>query len=273
MKIYIMTDLEGVAGVQTSEDWCLPEGRYYKTGKELLTMEVNAAIEGFFNTGATKIVVADGHGCGAINPILLDKRAELIAQWVAPAYPFLLDKSYDAVAWVGQHARSRTEYSHLTHTGSMVVLEYLLNGKPVGEFEEIALCAAEFGVPCIFGSGDEAFAKQAKEFSPAIETVSVKRGTRPGRGDECDADEYRRRNMSAIHFHPEKARELIRAGAEKALRRFINGEKFEFEIPKPPFELVKYLRADKDNPKRVGHATHPSSIIALLNASVEFKPL
>lgn len=267
-----MTDLEGVAGVQTSQDWCAPEGRYYETGKELLTREVNAASEGFFKAGATEVVVADGHGHGAINPVLLDKRAELIAQWFSPAYPFMLDKSYDACAWVGQHARSRTEYSHLTHTGSFGVYEYLLNGQPVGEYEEIALCAAELGVPSIFGSGDQAFAAQAKEFIPAIETVAIKRGTRPGRGDECNAEEYRKRNISAIHFHPEKARALIRAGAEKALRRFLKGEKFEFKMPKKPYELVKYLRADKDNPRRVGRSTHPSSISALLNASVEFKP-
>ena len=273
MKIYIMTDLEGVAGVQNSGDWCLPEGRYYETGKELLTREVNAAIDGFIAAGAAEIAVADGHGWGAINPILLDKRAELIAQWFEPAYPFLLDKSYDAVAWVGQHARSRTEYAHLSHTGSFAVYEYTINGIAVGEFIEIALCAAELGVPSIFGAGDAAFGKQAKEFSSAIETVAVKRGTRPGTGDECDADAYRMRNLSAIHFHPEKARELIRAGAEKALRRFIHGEKFEFEMSKPPFEMVKYFRADKDNPKRVGRATHPSSIIALLNEKVVFKPL
>ena len=273
MKIYIMTDLEGVAGVQNSGDWCSPESRYYETGKELLTREVNAAIEGFFAGGATEIVVADGHGCGAINPVLLNNRAELIAQWFSPAYPFLLDESYDAVAWVGQHARSRTEYSHLTHTGGFSVYEYTINGMAVGEFEEIALCAAELGVPSIFGSGDAAFAKQAKEFSAAIETVAVKRGTRPGRGDECDADAYRMRNRSAIHFHPEKARALIRAGAEKALRRFVAGKNdFKIVLPKPPYELIRCLRPDKTNPGRISRVTHPSSFIALLNADVEWKP-
>ena len=270
MKVYIMTDLEGVAGVQNSEDWCMPTGRYYETGKELLPRETNAAIEGFFAAGATEIVVADGHGHGAINPILLDERAELISQWFSPAYPFLLDGSYDAVAWVGQHARSRTAYAHLAHTGNMGVYEYILNGMPVGEYEQIALCAAELGVPCVLGAGDEAFAKQAREFIPAIETVFVKRGTRPDRGDECNADEYRQHNKSAIHFHPGKARRLIKAGAEKALRRLRSGEDFKHEVLKPPYELVKYLRPDKTNPRRVGRTTHPSSFIALLNADVEF---
>lgn len=273
MKIYIMTDLEGVAGVQNFEDWCSPGSRYYETGKELLTREVNAAIDGFFAAGATEIVVADGHGWGAINPILLDKRAELIAQWFEPAYPFLLEKSYAAAAWVGQHARSRTEYAHLAHTGSCAVYEYTINGRAVGEFEEIALCAAELGVPSIFGAGDAAFGKQAKEFSAAIETVAVKRGTRPGKGDECDAGAYGKRNRSAIHFHPEKSRNLIRAGAEKALRRFIaDKSEFKFDFPKPPYEIIKKMRADKTNPPRTGRAVHPSSIIALLNEPVVFNP-
>ena len=51
MKVYIMTDLEGVAGVMNSTDWIYPESRYYERGKELLTKEVNAAIDGFFAAG------------------------------------------------------------------------------------------------------------------------------------------------------------------------------------------------------------------------------
>ena len=67
-KVYIMTDMEGVAGVLDFENWCKPESRYYELGKELLTLEVNAAIEGFSRGGATEFLVADGHGYGGINP-------------------------------------------------------------------------------------------------------------------------------------------------------------------------------------------------------------
>ena len=44
IRIFITTDLEGVAGVLDSENWGLWESRYYEAGKELLTREVNAAI-------------------------------------------------------------------------------------------------------------------------------------------------------------------------------------------------------------------------------------
>ncbi len=35
MRVYIMTDLEGVAGVMDLENWCLDTSRYYELGKEL----------------------------------------------------------------------------------------------------------------------------------------------------------------------------------------------------------------------------------------------
>ena len=45
MKVFLMTDLEAVAGVINFLDWCYPTGRYYDQAKELLTLEANAAIE------------------------------------------------------------------------------------------------------------------------------------------------------------------------------------------------------------------------------------
>ena len=75
MRIYIMTDQEGVAGVIDSDDYCAPDRRYYETARELLTLEVNAAIEGAIEAGATEFLVVDGHGHGSINPQLLHSAA------------------------------------------------------------------------------------------------------------------------------------------------------------------------------------------------------
>lgn len=77
MKILIMTDMEGSAGLLNFKDWISPAGRYYEKGKSFLTNEVNAAIDGFFEGGATEIIVVDGHGHGGIDPELLDERAVL----------------------------------------------------------------------------------------------------------------------------------------------------------------------------------------------------
>ena len=101
MKILLVTDLEGVAGVLNFEDWCTPAGRYYEDAKRLLTGEVNAVVDGFFAGGASLVRVVDGHGHGGINPELLDERAELLRGAPTPnAWPFTLDEGFDGMAWV-----------------------------------------------------------------------------------------------------------------------------------------------------------------------------
>ena len=68
MKVYIMTDLEGVAGVVSFEDDDMRDSRYYERSKRLLAGETNAAVEGCLAAGATEILVVDGHGPGGLNP-------------------------------------------------------------------------------------------------------------------------------------------------------------------------------------------------------------
>ena len=261
MKIYIITDCEGVAGVLNSKDWGHPSGRYHDLAKELLTLEVNAAIDGFAAAGAREFLVSDGHGPGAINPVLLDPRVEL-RRGAGAGYPYELDKTFDAVAWVGQHAMSRTPFAHLAHTGSFRKFEYTVNDIAVGEFGQLAMCASELGVRSIFGSGDRAFCLEAAALVPGIETVEVKRGITPGRGDECDAEQYSLRNLGAIHIHPLRAREKIRAGAERALRRF-SSETFGIIPLKPPFKMIKRFRAFGDQPPAMLQGEHQSSVIEL----------
>jgi len=265
-KVYIMTDLEGVAGVRDAEQWCGPDGRYYDLGRKLLTLEVNAAIEGFFAGGATEVVVADGHGRGAVDIEFLDPRAQLERGWPAgwPG-PSLTGGSFDAVAWVGQHAKAGTSYAHLAHTQGWNYVDLSVNGVSIGEFGQLALCAGELGVRSIFASGDKALAEEARALAPGIETVWVKRGTTPGRGDELTAEPYGRRNTAAIHLHPEKARALIRAGAERAMRR-AQTEDFGLVRLQAPLERVASFRPSQaGQPLSVSRERHASSVSALMN--------
>lgn len=267
MRVYIMTDLEGVAGVLDSENWCLKESRYFDQAKELLTREVNAAVEGFVSAGATEVLVADGHGWGGIVPSLLHPRAQLSAHWPAgKAYPFSLDDGrFDAAAWIGQHPKAGTPRGHLCHTGSMDVRDVRINGISVGEFAEVALCAGEIGIPVIFAAGCEAFTREAAEFVPGIETVAVKHGTQDDPGHALSARAYRAHNASAIHLAPEEARRRIEAGARKALKRMKAKPFGRVPMPKPPYEAVIVMRADETQPARVLRKQHPSSMAALLN--------
>jgi len=234
---------------------------------------VNAAIEGFARGGATEFLVADGHGHGAINPKLLDARAQLARNWAPPPYPFSMERGMTFCAYVGQHAMSRTELAHLAHTGSCSVFETTINGRPVGEFGEGTLCATQLGIRSIFASGDLALTKEAQALVPGIETVAVKRGTTPGRGDECDREAYAKRNLGAIHFQPERARQMIRAGAERALRRALADPALGVVPLKPPFERVTILRAQKDAPKRIGRSSHPDNVISLMNAPLKYETM
>ena len=270
MKIYIMTDLEGVAGVMDFENWCSPGFRYYEQAKEFLTREVNAAVDGFFEGGATEITVSDGHGSGGINPALIDPRIELLRGW-PEGWPLMLDESYDAVAWVGQHAKAGTEYAHLAHTQSFGYLDLSVNGISIGEFGQFAMCASELGVRSIFASGDEAFTKEAQALVPGIETVAVKRGLRPGKGDEMTREEYGRRNYAAIHIPPERARKRIRQGALRAIHR-ARAEKSGLIELTPPFERVAIFRPDGDQPKTISRESHPSSVIGVMGMAFDRKP-
>ncbi|MEM2936786.1 MAG: M55 family metallopeptidase [Candidatus Bathyarchaeia archaeon] len=62
MKVYVLTDIEGVSCV-TREEQQKPEGGgEYEEAKLLLTRDVNAAVEGALKGGATQVMVNDGHG-------------------------------------------------------------------------------------------------------------------------------------------------------------------------------------------------------------------
>ena len=217
MKILIMTDMEGVAGVLNHDDWVCPEGRFYARGVRLLTQEVNAAISGFASAGAEEIVVVDGHGAGGIDPETLDERALLSRGHTENVWPWGLDRSFAALAFVGQHAKAGTPFSHITHTQWFNYIDLAINGLSIGEYGQFALCAMELGVPVILACGEQALADEAEALTPGVVTVPVKRGLLPDGLDDLDTDAYRAAKLSALHVAPRRARHLIRAGARRAV--------------------------------------------------------
>ena len=266
MKLMIMTDIEGVAGILNFEDWCVPEGRYYDKGKRLLTEEVNAAIDGFYEGGAGEITVIDGHGCGAIDPELLDERVWLSCGHYEHIFPWGLDVSYDALAYVGQHAKAGTPYSQLTHTQGCSFLDMTLNDISIGEYGQLVLCAMELGVPTILACGEQAFAEEAEALTPGVVTVSVKQGLLPDGLDHLDEDAYRSAKLSACHRSPKKARTMIRAGALESIQRLkTDPSSFQYPSLTPPYELNFALRQTKDNAPRTERFEHPDSIIGAMN--------
>jgi D-amino peptidase len=179
MRVLIMTDMEGVAGVLNAVDYLDAEGRLYATGRVLATQECNAAVEGALAAGATDVLVVDGHGAGALEPELLHPVARLLAGQPKPR-SFGCDPSFDAAFVVGQHAMSNTDGGHLAHTNSWSVEEWRLNGVAIGELGKEMLLFAADGVPTVLVTGDAACAAEAKALVPAVETVAVKEGVRRG---------------------------------------------------------------------------------------------
>lgn len=242
MRVYIMTDMEGVAGVTSFEDFVLPEGRYYEVGRELTTGEVSAAVEGALLAGATEVLVVDGHGAGAINPLLLHPAAKLLAR---SGYPFGLDRGFDCALIIGQHAKAGTLDGHLWHTQTLDWHDCTINGVSVGEMGEMMLLASEYGVPTVALSGDEAACREARALVPGLATAAVKQGLN---------------RSAAIHLHLEVARSLIRDAVQDGIARRAELPLFRLE---PPYEMVVTWKSDFEGHLKRGRKTGDSLLEVL----------
>lgn len=271
MRLMLMTDLEGVAGVRCADGWLAPDDRFYTVGCRLLTEEVNSVVDGFFAGGATYVQVADGHGYGAIDVELLDPRVDYARGWPG-GFPFGLDSSYQGVGWVGQHAKASTPFSHIAHTQSFGYIDLTLNGVSIGEFGQLALCAAELGVPAFFAAGEQALTEEAEALVPGIVTCSVKRGVTPGTGEECTTEEYARRNSGAVHMQPRRARAALRMAAEAAVQKLKRNPP-AIALLQAPFDLKVVMRPEAPGqPRLAARNTHPDSVIALMNMPFDLQP-
>lgn len=241
-----MTDCEGVAGVLNWPDFGAPGTRCYDKTLELTTLETNAAIEGAIDAGATEILVADGHGHGAIEPSLLHPEAQLLAGRPL-MYPFGCDETFDAAFMIGQHAKSNTEGGHLCHTGSFAIEEMILNGKPLGEIALMMLSCSQLGVPMVLVAGDFAAGEEARELVPEIEVAAVKWGMNRGSSAGIGARENVNFNGAARHISPTKSRATIRAAAKRAVERRKEISRFWME---PPYELEEIWRDIVGQPAR-----------------------
>jgi len=216
MKVYILTDLEGPALIsrfnQTRDVTPEEKPRWMK----LLTGEVNACIDGVLDFDPhAEAIVWDGHGSGGILEELFHKHGKLIARGPIRA-PYHLDESFDALMFVGQHAKMG-DRGVLCHTYSSKTIEYYkINGVELGEFGCRALMAGTMGVPTTFVAGDDVTIEEARELVPNIEGAVVKWAL----GREL-----------ALHLSHEAACELIRERARVACERTGEIGPYFFEGP------------------------------------------
>ncbi len=174
----MITDMEGVSGVFDTELQCLPyKSPRWEESRKLLTGEINAAVDGLFEGGATEIVVWDGHSSGQnLSVSDIHPRARLLTGG-AISSTLELDSSFSALIFVGQHALAGAEKSILGHSyDSQNIQNIWVNERPTGEIGAIVMLAGTFGIPVVMLAGDTAACKELHELVPQAECAEVKSG-------------------------------------------------------------------------------------------------
>jgi len=226
-KVFISVDMEGIAGLVTSEETSRT-GDDYGYFRRIMSAEANAAVLGAFDAGASEVVVRDSHGSARnILPDLLDPRARLIRDWSGGPLDMVegIDESFDALVFIGYHARAGTADAVIDHTMSGNVTDFAMNGVSLPEAGINALIAGTFGVPVVFVAGDRAICEQATELFGTVGTVAVKGGI----------------GAASNGLHPDVAHARIREGVADAVR---NRSRYRPYTMTPPYTMVLKLKSE-----------------------------
>ena len=238
MRVHVISDIEGVAGVVKPEQGDGGEP-LFDEARRLYTEEINAAVRGAFAGGATQVVVMDCHGAGkgwtfnSLLPELLHPDCEWVVQEEWTGYTGFLEEGCDAALFVGMHALAGTPDGVLNHTVSGSEWHNLwFNGTLVGETGINAALCGTWDCPVGLVTGDTAVCREAVDLlGDAVVTVPVKEGL--GR-------------FSARQITPAKARERIEEGAKRALGELRGMTPYD---PGRPCEIrVEYMRSNLVEP-------------------------
>lgn len=217
--IFLITDAEGVGGVcrQEQTDPKDPEMR------QLLTGEINAAVEGFLAGGADEVIVWDGHdGSQTLSTLTIHPKAKLVMGGLGPS--MMMERRFSGVAYVGQHSKANIRGGIMAHSySSLGIQNMLLNTKPVGEIDVIAAMAGHFGTPVIMLSGDQAAANELREIVPQAELAVVKEGV--GR-------------YTCVSLSAQSARDLIREAARRSVAKIESIK--PYTVPGPVTLQIEY---------------------------------
>lgn len=263
MKVLISADMEGTCGVVSWVHVTPPEygggpetanQSEYDRARRRMTLEVNAAIEGALAAGAEEVIVNDSHdGMRNLLPDELHPSCRFISGNDKPLGMMQgIDLSgIGAVFYTGYHAKAGTPNAPLAHTWTGWLNDVRLDGHSTGEFGINAIVAGHFGVPVALVTGDEKAVAQTRELlGERVVGVAVKEGLS---------------TFAALHLHPTKAQELIKAGAEEAVHR-------ASELK--PFVLPRGTRVELvfEHQTRADQATYVPTVERSGERSVGFVP-
>src|SRR5258707_13573063 len=97
--VFLITDAEGVGGV-CRQDQTDPKDQEMR---QLLTGEINAAVQGFLDGGADEVIVWDGHdGSQTLSSLTIHPKAKLLMGGLGAT--MTMERNYTALAFIGHHA-------------------------------------------------------------------------------------------------------------------------------------------------------------------------
>ena len=237
LKIYIITDLEGISGVFKFDQSREKDTPLNIQACEYFMDDIAAVVEGLRDAGATEVVVLDGHGSQAVIPHMMNPGATYITGKPRPGAGNLtgLDESFAGVIMLGFHAMMGTPDGVLNHTqSSKTENRYWYNGVESGELAQNAAIAGHFGVPPIMVTGDEATCREARAFfGEDFVTVAVKRGLA----------------REAAELYPfELTRKALYEGAKRAVKAIPNAKPYLIDLPIEAKKQYLDLNADLPDP-------------------------
>jgi D-amino peptidase len=227
MKVFISADIEGIGGVATW-DQAVTKRPDHERARQWMTEEVNTAVEGALEGGATEIIVRDAHG--SARNILWDSlhpQARLISGW-GPNTDMLLglDESFGVAFLIGYHPGASAKRGVLSHAFTSRILDLRLNDLPCNEAVVGALEAGVVGVPIGLVSGQAELWDEIRHSLPQCTFAMTKRGY----------------FYQAALLEPlAEVRTRIRNGAREAVAHAIAGTGPAPFRPEPPLRLAMEL--------------------------------
>ena len=175
MRVMISADMEGATGVTWAED-VRPGSEQWQRFRKLFTGDVNAAVAGLFDGGATDVLVNEAHASQR-NLLLeeLDARARMLTGRHKPLSMMQgIDAGLDGVVFLGYHAGAGVD-GVLSHTYlPNSITGVWLDGVHASEGRLNTALAAEYGVPVLLVTGDDLTCVDANDYAPGAQTVAVK---------------------------------------------------------------------------------------------------
>ncbi|RXT07905.1 M55 family metallopeptidase [Ammoniphilus sp. CFH 90114] len=204
MKLFISVDMEGISGVTDWDD--VNRGTIdYQYYRQLMTKDVNAAIEGALEAGVSEVVVNDSHD--TMRNLIIDElhpKAELVRGFLKPLLMMEgIDSTYSAAFFIGYHCMAGVGDAVLNHTMSNRAVQRIkLNGREIGEAGINAVIAGAYGVPVVLVTGDTQTTEEVSREIEGVHTVAVKKGLGM---------------FTARCLHPEESRRRIKEMARVAV--------------------------------------------------------